>query len=111
MRRICPHCRGSGYLAPVSPAEEIAERFLAETAEDFQLTPEEIQGPGRRQDIVAARRYMARELRRRGLRLKEIGAVLGNRDHSTVINLLSGKRARTGNAEYAAGESRGRKSS
>jgi chromosomal replication initiation ATPase DnaA len=49
---------------------------------------EEIEGPSRTRRLVDARQLVARALRVRGATLRDIGEVLGGRDHSTVVNLL-----------------------
>ena len=90
MRKICPECRGTGY---VTAEEELAWRFLKEAAQDFDVTVNEIKGPWRGVKVVEARRYVARELRSRGQTLEAIGMVL-NRSHTTILNLLNGTRAR-----------------
>ena len=88
MRKICPECRGTGY---VTAEEELAWRFLKEAAQDFDVTVAEIKGPWRATKVVEARRYVARELRSRGQTLEAIGKALGSRNHTTIINLLNGK--------------------
>jgi len=81
------------------------QRILRETAEDWSITVGELCGPWRKRPVAEARRHAAKELRKLGLQLKEIGQVLGQRDHSTVINLLNGPKERIVNARTAPGES------
>lgn len=83
MRQRCKTCEGRGYVE-ITVREEVGARILLEAAADWKLTTGDLTGPSRRKDIVEARRYVARDLRERGFRLKEIGQTLGGRDHATI---------------------------
>ncbi|WP_344778482.1 chromosomal replication initiator protein DnaA [Nocardioides panacisoli] len=87
-------------LIPEGGEPEItAPLIIAQTANYFGLTIEELTGPSRGRHLVMARQiamYLCRELT--GLSLPKIGAQFGNRDHTTVmyaerkINQLLGER-------------------
>lgn len=64
-------------------------REVIETvARAFGLSYAELLGRGRRTALVCARTVAARILRDRGNSYPQIGRYLGNRDHSTIINLV-----------------------
>lgn len=80
------------YRAPVSvwcgvPVPQVARELIAEVAADFDIAVDEIVGVRRNLDKVHARSVVVRLLKERGWSLPRIGAVLGGRDHSTIINL------------------------
>ncbi len=87
-------------LIPEGGEPEItASLIIAQTANYFGLSIEELTGPSRGRHLVMARQiamYLCRELT--GLSLPKIGAQFGNRDHTTVmyaerkINQLLGER-------------------
>ncbi|HWJ83705.1 MAG TPA: chromosomal replication initiator protein DnaA [Nocardioides sp.] len=87
-------------LIPEGGEPEItASLIIAQTANYFGLTIDELTGPSRGRHLVMARQiamYLCRELT--GLSLPKIGAQFGNRDHTTVmyaerkINQLLGER-------------------
>ncbi len=87
-------------LIPEGGEPEItAPLIIAQTANYFGLSIEELTGPSRGRHLVMARQiamYLCRELT--GLSLPKIGAQFGNRDHTTVmyaerkINQLLGER-------------------
>ncbi len=87
-------------LIPDGGEPEItASLIIAQTANYFGLTIDELTGPSRGRHLVMARQiamYLCRELT--GLSLPKIGAQFGNRDHTTVmyaerkINQLLGER-------------------
>lgn len=87
MKVLCDKCSGTGRLE-VTVEQELVDRVLREAAEDWKIAAATICGPSRRRDIVAARRYVVRELRQAGMGLKVIGMHLGWRDHSTIHHLL-----------------------
>ncbi len=61
--------------------------IIAETAGYFDMTVDEIVGPGRAQSVALARQiamYLARE--HTDLSLPKIGQAFGNRDHTTVMH-------------------------
>jgi hypothetical protein len=53
----------------------------------YGYSVEELQGRSRKKDLTDARREVVRQLWQAGFMLKEIGLVLGGRDHSTIIYL------------------------
>lgn len=63
--------------------------ILGSVAESFDLTVRELLGKSRATDVVNARSVVAHILRDRGLSYDRIGKLLGDRDHSTIINALS----------------------
>lgn len=67
---------------PLSP-----ERILEVVATHYNLTPEDLTGPRRSQEIAFARHVTMHLLRTEArLTLVEIGGHLGGRDHSTVLH-------------------------
>lgn len=74
-------------LIPEGGEPEItASLIIAQTANYFGLSIEELTGPSRGRHLVMARQiamYLCRELT--GLSLPKIGAQFGNRDHTTVM--------------------------
>jgi len=52
------------------------------------VTVGELEGPDRSRRLVDVRRLVARVMRVRGATLRDVGVVLGNRDHTTVMNLM-----------------------
>jgi hypothetical protein len=71
------------------------ERLLADIgliALRHGLTRNDIIGRDRRSKAVAARAAAARHLHQQGRSLNQIGAILGGRHHTTIMNLLNGKR-------------------
>jgi len=88
IRRLRP------YRAPVKVHQAhrvptYARRLLKLVAEDMGLSADEVIGRLRFGELVAARAVIARILRERGWSYPRIGAALGGRDHSTVINLCA----------------------
>jgi hypothetical protein len=68
--------------------------IVAAVAMGFGLTYAETIGQARGTQHVCARAVAARILRERGNSFPQIGRYLGDRDHSTIINLLSKYEAR-----------------
>lgn len=75
-------------------AEAISGRWWADGAEViadvaslFRIQPSDITGPSRRALFVDARSVVALIMRNRAYTTAEIGAMLGNRDHSSILNL------------------------
>ena len=65
------------------------EEILLVTAAAFGYSPEDMQGPSRRQPLVLGRQvamYLCRELT--DLSLPKIGTLFGGRDHTTVIHAV-----------------------
>jgi chromosomal replication initiation ATPase DnaA len=58
------------------------------TAKGYGVSVEAITGRARTRYVCKARREAIRSLRAIGLSFDEIGALLGNRDHSTLISAL-----------------------
>lgn len=77
-RRLIPRC-----TVPVSP-----HWALTLVADVLLVTPQQLVGRERYAELVDGRAAIAIGLRARGATLRSIGALLGNRDHSTIINLL-----------------------
>lgn len=83
-------------IEPTEAAEEIdfartpvwiARKMLEEVAEQTGFTTQQIVGPQRSGDLVAARHYLMWRLRRETTwSLPEIGRFLGGRDHTTVLH-------------------------
>lgn len=61
---------------------------IRNTAIHYGVDYDCILGKCRKYKSVSARAYVANSLRKDKLTLKEIGEVLGGRDHSTIINLI-----------------------
>lgn len=79
--------------------------LIISTGRVFGLPAEEITGRNRARHVVEARKGAAWALRQRygDMSLCSIGAELGGRDHSTVLNLLAGAEERAAeDLEYAA---------
>ncbi len=76
--------------APViDPALSVAEQIIAIIAWHFEVEPADIAGKSRRQEYARPRHAAVMALRSMGLSLNKIGAVLGGRDHSTILNSLA----------------------
>lgn len=59
---------------------------------DKGIQVKEVIGWGRGQSLVAARRYIIRQIRKTtNLSLNEIGKIFGGRDHSTILHYLNCK--------------------
>ncbi len=72
---------------PLSPAPLTSEAVVSGVARYFNVSPATLAGPSRARPIAEARHvamYLLREESQ--LPLKQIGRLLGNRDHSTVIH-------------------------
>jgi hypothetical protein len=76
-------------LSPRSHREVVTS-----VAKAFGLTYADVVSRGRRTALVCARAVAARILRDRGNSYPQIGRYLGNRDHSTIINLIEKYEAR-----------------
>jgi chromosomal replication initiator protein len=81
-------------IADLAPAQKRRQRtapiLLNAVATYFGLSPERFCGKARDKDLVHARHVAMYLMREEGnLPLTEIGRVLGNRDHSTVVHGLS----------------------
>lgn len=50
------------------------------------ITHAQLIGLSRKKDCVAARKYVIETMRTRGASLPQIGRVLGNRDHTTILH-------------------------
>ena len=63
--------------------------IISEVAQFYDLTPEDIKGPSQTKQVTIPRGvaiFLIRDMA--GISLKEIGALLNNRHHSTVLNSL-----------------------
>lgn len=87
-------------LSPEEAKLTWPELIIATVAEHFELDPELVRGPSRRQTSVLAR-GLAMTLIRALCRcpLAELGSLFANRDHSTVLNALESTAARFANDE------------
>lgn len=66
------------------------ERIVEEVAKHFNLKPEQLKEQGRKAHIVNARNvaiFLMHSIM--GLTYKEIGGILGGRDHTTILNSLN----------------------
>jgi hypothetical protein len=80
---------GAADLSPRSHREVVVS-----VAKAFGLTYADVVGRARHTALVCARSVAARILRDRGNSYPQIGRYLGNRDHSTIINLVTKYEAR-----------------
>ena len=64
-------------------------KILQEVCQDHGVSLFELTGPGRRQKIIDARVDASKRLSELGLSPREIGFILGGRDRTTIMNLLS----------------------
>ncbi|MCD7715043.1 MAG: chromosomal replication initiator protein DnaA [Lachnospiraceae bacterium] len=74
-------------ISPDSKREITPELIINTVAEHFQITPEDIKGSKRSSEIVYPRQiamYLCLEMTNAGT--KHVGAIMGNRDHSTIIH-------------------------
>ena len=79
--------RGAHWTPTPEPAE-----IIAAAAERRGIEVETLRGPRRTRPLVAARREAIRELRARtDLTYGAIGALLGGRDHTTILYALQGR--------------------
>lgn len=79
--------------------------IIAATAVEFDLHPQLLIGPSRRQEYIAPRHLaclLCHELT--GASLPMIGRALGNRDHTTIIHGIRGARARMATDPELAGK-------
>ena len=68
----------------------VAHEFIIDcVCSDFGITTKELKSPSRRSELVDARQTCAIALRHMGYTLKYTAELLGRKDHSTVIHLLS----------------------
>lgn len=81
------------FVAELMQNDEVSvtpERIIEEVARYFNFTPEQLKDQGRKADLVTARNvsiFLMHSML--NLTLKEIGNILGGRDHSTIVNSLS----------------------
>ena len=87
----CPHC-GKAWR-PLSREErrfialqEQVERLFEEACELFGTDTAYIKGRSKERRHVKARQWLMLRLREMGLTLKDIGRLLGGREHATVID-------------------------
>lgn len=64
------------------------QRLIANVARDLDVSRADVLDVGRRGKFVRARVVIAMILRERGWSTPMIGRALGNRDHTTILNLL-----------------------
>jgi len=77
----------SCHSRPRSANAANPRQYVRMRAEDFGVSWEQLLGHARPSWLVAIRRAIARELRRKEFSYSEIGRAL-NRDHSTIMYLL-----------------------
>ncbi len=83
----CQHC--GAELPKKLPDMEMALQILGEVSAEHGITISQMQGRGRMVEFVDARSCVSKRWREElDLPLKNIGYLLGGRDHSTIINLL-----------------------
>jgi chromosomal replication initiator protein len=78
-----------GRTATPAPTDPGMQNILCVVARQFSLAPRDLVGSSRRRTVTTARGvaiHLARSTTQASL--QEIGRMLGNRDHSTVINSL-----------------------
>jgi len=56
--------------------------------EEYGVSLIELLSSNRRNKVIEARASLALKLRKAGFSLQEIGALIGNRNHSTIIHLI-----------------------
>ena len=67
----------------------IQELIIHHTCSEFGITKEQLLSPSRRAELVDARQVCAIALREMDFTLKYIAELMGRKDHTTVINLLT----------------------
>ena len=100
--RFCPYCGGDLEIVIVPTGEGGAlegrslptlhvepEALLGALAGYLSVRVDLIRGPSRARYLVDCRRVVARQLRRIDLSLAEVGRLLGDRNHTTVLNLVN----------------------
>lgn len=87
MTGTCPQC-GRELAVEIKVRDGRWDAITHAVAQRVGMSMEELRGPGRSRRLVHVRRLVARVLRVRGATLKEVGGVLGGRDHTTVMNLM-----------------------
>lgn len=87
MKQIqCRSCEGRGFFMVREVTE--ADEILVAVALEHGVGVDRLRGPSRGATLCRARFHAAKMLREAGYSLKEIGYVLGGRDHSTIIHAL-----------------------
>ena len=87
MMSMCPQCGRELHLE-IRSIDGRWRDLVGVIAERTGVTIGELEGPDRRRRLVDVRRLVARIMRVRGATLRDVGEVLGNRDHTTVMNLM-----------------------
>lgn len=81
----------------------IREAILLKTQDLFGVRPHDVTGPSRYGLYLKARYAVCLALRRRGWSYGQIGALLGGRDHTTIMNACeNAERMVTADPAYAA---------
>ena len=94
-RVTCTLCNGQGTIdiETAEGAMEHGQRIILQEAASRCLDVKAMLSPSRRHDLAAGRRAAAVRMRTEtNLHFKQIGLLLGRRDHSTVINMVRPKR-------------------
>lgn len=68
------------------PKTTTAKQIALDICEEYQLDWDRVRGHERLQFLVKCRQHIMYALREYGLSLKQIGIILGNRDHSTILH-------------------------
>ena len=64
------------------------ELWLSELCESNGITPDRLKSSSRKNNLVDLRMIFCANARKHGATLKDIGYMLGGRDHSTVIHAI-----------------------
>ena len=78
--------RRAGKRAPLTAVKTPARRILAIAAEINAIEPYRLITRSRRQSVVRVRHAMCRVAYDEGHSTPQIGAILGGRDHTTIIH-------------------------
>lgn len=83
-RAACALCGKPGHLKPIDP-----QLALAIAQRHFAISRDELLGQRRQNHLVVARAFVVWALRSLGrpMSYPKIGALLGGRDHATIIHL------------------------
>lgn len=80
---------------PALISQGLINAYCAIAKEKFNITLDDLRGDSRKVEVVCLRHYLMAILKENTLlSLKEIGELLGGRDHSTVINGITQSRSR-----------------
>lgn len=96
---VCPFCAGQGKVRQsrtmLVKDIPLIERIIIQAAAREGVSPKNVVGPTRVPEFCRARNEAAWRLRKEvGLTLKEIGYLLGGRDHSTILHSIGNHQRR-----------------